>query len=147
MKQHVRADAGAGVDQDDVGLLLQFGQRVDEPLAVEIASGRPSRQARRPADQAESAGRVDHHFAQLLLARDDVREVERQIDVAEHVGVGQAQIGVEQDDMLARPTANWIARLTAMLLLPTPPLPLVTAITLAPATLRAASPALRSCVA
>ena len=51
------------------------------------------------ADETKSARNIHKHFGQFFLARDDVRKIARQIDVAKHVGVGQAQIGVEQHDV------------------------------------------------
>ena len=100
--QHVGADAGAGVDEDDVGAFLELGQGVDQALAVVVGQvGHPG-QARGAADQAKSARRLDQHVAQFLLAGDDVGEVAGKIDVAKHVGVGQAKVGIEQDDALAR---------------------------------------------
>ena len=57
--------------------LFQLGKGVDQALAVGVAQVGHAGQPGCPADQAEAAGRVDHHVAQLLLAGDDVREVRR----------------------------------------------------------------------
>ncbi len=66
-----------------------------------------------------------------------------EIDVAEDVGVGEAEVGVQRTTRFPA-DASLIARLTAILLLPTPPLPLVTAMTVARVAWRAIR---RSCVA
>ncbi len=60
-----------------------------------------ARETGRPADQAETTGRGDQDFVQFLPPRDDVGQIAFEIDVAEDICVGQTEIGVEEDDLLA----------------------------------------------
>src|SRR5438132_1395148 len=93
--EDVGTDACAGVDEDDVGLKLEFGEGANEALAVVIGQVGHAGQARCAADKLEAARAFDHHFAQLFFSGDDVGKIEGEVDVAQDIGVGQAQVGVE----------------------------------------------------
>ncbi len=78
---------------------FKFGQGGDEALAVVVGEVGHTGQARSAADESESAGAVDHHVGQVRVsARDDVRQIGREIDVAEDIGVGEAEVGVHEND-------------------------------------------------
>ncbi len=71
--EDVGADAGAGVDEDDIHRLFQLAERIDQALAIEFRQVRHSREARGAADEPEASRRLVHDIAQIFLARDDVR--------------------------------------------------------------------------
>ncbi len=101
-REDVRADSCARVDEDYVGGLLEFGKRENNSFAVVIGEVGHSCQPGSAADQAKSAGGIDDHLVELFLPGDDVREIVREIDVAENIGIGQPQVSVEQNDILSR---------------------------------------------
>ena len=51
-----------------------------------------------PGDQGEAGGDGREDFTEGSLAGDDVGEIESRLDVAEDVGVGEAQVRVQKDD-------------------------------------------------
>ncbi len=61
-----------------------------------------ARKTGRAGGEAKSARAFGEHVGELLAPGDDVGEVVAKVETAQDVGIGQAHVGVEEDDPLAR---------------------------------------------
>ena len=99
--EDVAADAGAGVDDEGVGGFAEGFEVGDDAAAVGFGEVGHLGEARGAGNQREAGGHLGDDIGERALPGDDVGEVEARLDVAEDVGVGEAEVGIEEDNAAA----------------------------------------------
>ena len=99
--ENVTGDAGTGVDDDDVGFVFEDTHFLNESLPLELAEVGHLCQAGGAADESDTGGALSDDLFEAALLRDDVSKGRAALDGQDHVEVGQAQVGVDEDDVFA----------------------------------------------
>ena len=96
-------DAGAGVEQDAVEARRDLLDDLDQLLAHLRRQARVLDQARAGEQHREAAGRRQDRVVEARLAGEDVVQRDLRMQVEDDVEVGQAEVGVDDEDALAAP--------------------------------------------
>ena len=94
----VPGDAGAGVDDHEVGLALEDLHLRDEPHAVLVGQVGKIGYAARAGDKLDPVGRAHGDVVQALSAGDDLGQPGGRRDPGEHVEVGEPEVSVDEHD-------------------------------------------------
>ena len=123
-----RRDACAGVYDNNVGGLLESLHLREEAGAVIIGKVGHVCNTAGAGDKVNAVSGGEGYVAQAALSGDDVGKAGGGGQAAQDIEVGKAKVGVDQHDAAADARGG-NGELSAMLDLPTPPLPDVTAMT------------------
>ncbi len=104
--EDVAADACAGVDDEDIGIFADCIEVVDDAFAVGFDEVGHLGETGGTGDQRETGGDGGDDFGQGALAGYDMREVETGLHIAKDVGIGEAEVGIQQNNTPAHSRQN-----------------------------------------